>query len=235
MLKFIWKWNGKKPSTPAINPHTPMHHFLFWLIILRGVFISKGGVNTTVRHGGIYVKAIIPKGAAELDGRIQKGISLNTDVTSNDVWQKTELYITIRFWIYFILYFNHSLSYPQGIVWWPSMERAWRAPLISKQWMFSETLGRWGMTFTTSTLLTSCLVASQLASNTRFSSHPPADSALVAGEGSSACRQCPRSPHTSEHPAVCWQGPKPDEEQRAATSGQRQTRVQLSNKRWGNK
>uniref|UniRef100_A0A671VDL7 Protein tyrosine phosphatase non-receptor type 13 n=1 Tax=Sparus aurata TaxID=8175 RepID=A0A671VDL7_SPAAU len=29
--------------------------------------------NTTVRHGGIYVKAIIPKGAAELDGRIQKG------------------------------------------------------------------------------------------------------------------------------------------------------------------
>ncbi|XP_029921102.1 tyrosine-protein phosphatase non-receptor type 13 isoform X2 [Myripristis murdjan] len=32
-----------------------------------------GGVNTSVRHGGIYVKAIIPKGAAELDGRIQKG------------------------------------------------------------------------------------------------------------------------------------------------------------------
>uniref|UniRef100_A0A4W6C4I0 Protein tyrosine phosphatase non-receptor type 13 n=1 Tax=Lates calcarifer TaxID=8187 RepID=A0A4W6C4I0_LATCA len=32
-----------------------------------------GGVNTTVRHGGIYIKAIIPKGAAELDGRIQKG------------------------------------------------------------------------------------------------------------------------------------------------------------------
>ncbi|XP_075899666.1 tyrosine-protein phosphatase non-receptor type 13 isoform X4 [Nelusetta ayraudi] len=32
-----------------------------------------GGVNTSVRHGGIYVKAVIPKGAAELDGRIQKG------------------------------------------------------------------------------------------------------------------------------------------------------------------
>ncbi|XP_031192891.1 tyrosine-protein phosphatase non-receptor type 13 isoform X7 [Mastomys coucha] len=32
-----------------------------------------GGVNTSVRHGGIYVKAIIPKGAAESDGRIQKG------------------------------------------------------------------------------------------------------------------------------------------------------------------
>uniref|UniRef100_A0A452VNC1 Tyrosine-protein phosphatase non-receptor type 13 n=1 Tax=Ursus maritimus TaxID=29073 RepID=A0A452VNC1_URSMA len=32
-----------------------------------------GGVNTNVRHGGIYVKAVIPKGAAESDGRIHKG------------------------------------------------------------------------------------------------------------------------------------------------------------------
>ncbi|XP_062963701.1 tyrosine-protein phosphatase non-receptor type 13 isoform X4 [Cynocephalus volans] len=32
-----------------------------------------GGVNTSVRHGGIYVKAVIPKGAAEADGRIHKG------------------------------------------------------------------------------------------------------------------------------------------------------------------
>ncbi|XP_030598191.1 tyrosine-protein phosphatase non-receptor type 13 isoform X2 [Archocentrus centrarchus] len=32
-----------------------------------------GGAGTTVRHGGIYVKGLIPKGAAELDGRIQKG------------------------------------------------------------------------------------------------------------------------------------------------------------------
>lgn len=30
-------------------------------------------MNTSVRHGGIYVKAVIPKGAAELDGRIHKG------------------------------------------------------------------------------------------------------------------------------------------------------------------
>ncbi|KAM4634950.1 tyrosine-protein phosphatase non-receptor type 13 isoform 3-T4 [Polymixia lowei] len=35
--------------------------------------LKKGGVNTSVRHGGIYVKAIIPTGAAEMDGRIQKG------------------------------------------------------------------------------------------------------------------------------------------------------------------
>nr|XP_048283185.1 tyrosine-protein phosphatase non-receptor type 13 isoform X3 [Myodes glareolus] len=37
------------------------------------VLFAKGGVNTSVRHGGIYVKAVIPKGAAESDGRIHKG------------------------------------------------------------------------------------------------------------------------------------------------------------------
>ena len=36
-------------------------------------FSTEGGVNTSVRHGGIYVKAVIPKGAAESDGRIHKG------------------------------------------------------------------------------------------------------------------------------------------------------------------
>ncbi|XP_064141668.1 tyrosine-protein phosphatase non-receptor type 13 isoform X2 [Loxodonta africana] len=37
------------------------------------VLFAKGGVNTSVRHGGIYVKAVIPNGAAESDGRIHKG------------------------------------------------------------------------------------------------------------------------------------------------------------------
>ncbi|XP_051895284.1 LOW QUALITY PROTEIN: tyrosine-protein phosphatase non-receptor type 13 [Pristis pectinata] len=32
-----------------------------------------GGINTSVRHGGIMLKAIIPGGAAEADGRIRKG------------------------------------------------------------------------------------------------------------------------------------------------------------------
>uniref|UniRef100_A0A8C0BMT1 Tyrosine-protein phosphatase non-receptor type 13 n=1 Tax=Buteo japonicus TaxID=224669 RepID=A0A8C0BMT1_9AVES len=36
-------------------------------------YFPSGGVNTSIRHGGIYVKAIIPKGAAEADGRIEKG------------------------------------------------------------------------------------------------------------------------------------------------------------------
>ncbi|XP_026090949.1 tyrosine-protein phosphatase non-receptor type 13-like isoform X4 [Carassius auratus] len=37
------------------------------------VLFRKGGSNTALRHGGIYVKGVIPKGAAELDGRIKKG------------------------------------------------------------------------------------------------------------------------------------------------------------------
>ncbi|XP_058235782.1 tyrosine-protein phosphatase non-receptor type 13 isoform X2 [Hemibagrus wyckioides] len=32
-----------------------------------------GGINTSVRHGGIYIKSLIPGGAADLDGRIQTG------------------------------------------------------------------------------------------------------------------------------------------------------------------
>ncbi|XP_078284474.1 FERM and PDZ domain-containing protein 2 [Rhinoraja longicauda] len=37
-----------------------------------GVSVT-GGVNTSVKHGGIYVKAIIPEGAADLDGHVRRG------------------------------------------------------------------------------------------------------------------------------------------------------------------
>ncbi|XP_078055407.1 FERM and PDZ domain-containing protein 2 [Mustelus asterias] len=37
-----------------------------------GVSVT-GGVNTSVKNGGIYVKAVIPGGAADLDGQIAKG------------------------------------------------------------------------------------------------------------------------------------------------------------------
>lgn len=40
--------------------------------------MTQGGSNTSVRHGGIYVKGIVPKGAAELDGRIKKGEELQS-------------------------------------------------------------------------------------------------------------------------------------------------------------
>uniref|UniRef100_A0A673Y2E4 Tyrosine-protein phosphatase non-receptor type 20 n=1 Tax=Salmo trutta TaxID=8032 RepID=A0A673Y2E4_SALTR len=65
----------KKHYTPSV-----------WLTVVNSALYSlclvdcsdttcspQGGVNTSVKHGGVYVKAIIPKGAAELDGRIQKG------------------------------------------------------------------------------------------------------------------------------------------------------------------
>uniref|UniRef100_A0A8C8REE2 Protein tyrosine phosphatase non-receptor type 13 n=1 Tax=Pelusios castaneus TaxID=367368 RepID=A0A8C8REE2_9SAUR len=67
------KMNSKKNSSAA--PIKPGDIFEVELAKKdSGLGISvTGGINTSVRHGGIYVKAIIPKGAAEADGRIQKG------------------------------------------------------------------------------------------------------------------------------------------------------------------
>uniref|UniRef100_A0A8C4YZW0 Protein tyrosine phosphatase non-receptor type 13 n=1 Tax=Gadus morhua TaxID=8049 RepID=A0A8C4YZW0_GADMO len=64
--------SGKSPGVSSLLPGD-----LFDVELSKqdsGLGISvTGGVNTTVRHGGIYIKAIIPNGAAEMDGRIQKG------------------------------------------------------------------------------------------------------------------------------------------------------------------
>ncbi|XP_042324384.1 tyrosine-protein phosphatase non-receptor type 13 [Sceloporus undulatus] len=69
--------NSKKFSTPPLKPGDIFEAELVknenGLGISVTVLFDKGGVNTNVRHGGLYVKAIIPKGAAEADGRIQKG------------------------------------------------------------------------------------------------------------------------------------------------------------------
>uniref|UniRef100_A0A8D0G9C2 Tyrosine-protein phosphatase non-receptor type 13 n=1 Tax=Sphenodon punctatus TaxID=8508 RepID=A0A8D0G9C2_SPHPU len=64
--------NSKKLSATPLKPGD-----IFEVELAKkdnGLGISvTGGVNTSVRHGGIYVKAIIPTGAAEADGRIHKG------------------------------------------------------------------------------------------------------------------------------------------------------------------
>uniref|UniRef100_A0A8U7MIP6 Tyrosine-protein phosphatase non-receptor type 13 n=1 Tax=Corvus moneduloides TaxID=1196302 RepID=A0A8U7MIP6_CORMO len=66
------KVNSKKVSATLLKPGD-----IFEVELAKkdnGLGISvTGGVNTSIRHGGIYVKAIIPKGAAEADGRIEKG------------------------------------------------------------------------------------------------------------------------------------------------------------------
>uniref|UniRef100_A0A8C0VPW5 Tyrosine-protein phosphatase non-receptor type 13 n=1 Tax=Cyanistes caeruleus TaxID=156563 RepID=A0A8C0VPW5_CYACU len=66
------KVNSKKASATLLKPGD-----IFEVELAKkdnGLGISvTGGVNTSIRHGGIYVKAIIPKGAAEADGRIEKG------------------------------------------------------------------------------------------------------------------------------------------------------------------
>uniref|UniRef100_A0A674ILS3 Tyrosine-protein phosphatase non-receptor type 13 n=1 Tax=Terrapene triunguis TaxID=2587831 RepID=A0A674ILS3_9SAUR len=71
------KMNSKKLSATPLKPGDIFEVELAkkdsGLGISVTVLFDKGGINTSVRHGGIYVKAIIPKGAAEADGKIQKG------------------------------------------------------------------------------------------------------------------------------------------------------------------
>uniref|UniRef100_A0A8C3L0M7 Tyrosine-protein phosphatase non-receptor type 13 n=1 Tax=Chrysolophus pictus TaxID=9089 RepID=A0A8C3L0M7_CHRPC len=67
------KMNSKKVSAELLKPGD-----IFEVELAKkdnGLGISvTGGVNTSIKHGGIYVKAVIPKGAAEEDGKIEKGI-----------------------------------------------------------------------------------------------------------------------------------------------------------------
>ncbi|XP_026090947.1 tyrosine-protein phosphatase non-receptor type 13-like isoform X2 [Carassius auratus] len=62
-------------SSPEVNSLQPGDLFdveLSKIDSSLGISVT-GGSNTALRHGGIYVKGVIPKGAAELDGRIKKG------------------------------------------------------------------------------------------------------------------------------------------------------------------
>uniref|UniRef100_A0A3Q2D4S0 Protein tyrosine phosphatase non-receptor type 13 n=1 Tax=Cyprinodon variegatus TaxID=28743 RepID=A0A3Q2D4S0_CYPVA len=64
--------NGNAPGVNSLRPGDLFDVELSKIDSSLGINVT-GGANTTVRHGGIYVKALIPQGAADLDGRIQKG------------------------------------------------------------------------------------------------------------------------------------------------------------------
>ncbi|XP_058270709.1 tyrosine-protein phosphatase non-receptor type 13 isoform X2 [Hemibagrus wyckioides] len=79
-IKDVSVTDGLSDSVPAVNSLQPGDLFDVELSKIDSslgisvtVLFGKGGSNTSVRHGGIYVKGIVPKGAAELDGRIKKG------------------------------------------------------------------------------------------------------------------------------------------------------------------
>ena len=50
------------------------HHFIIFelKVSIFDTFV-QGGINTSVKYGGIYVKSLNEKGAAEGDGRTQIG------------------------------------------------------------------------------------------------------------------------------------------------------------------
>ncbi|KAM9450564.1 tyrosine-protein phosphatase non-receptor type 13 isoform 2-T2 [Clarias gariepinus] len=67
--------DGLSGNGPAVNSLQPGDLFdveLSKIDSSLGISVT-GGSNTTLRHGGIYVKGIVPIGAADLDGRIKKG------------------------------------------------------------------------------------------------------------------------------------------------------------------
>ncbi|XP_034152799.1 tyrosine-protein phosphatase non-receptor type 13 isoform X2 [Esox lucius] len=66
--------SGNIPGVSSLSPGDLFDVELSKKDSSLGISVT-GGVNTSVRHGGVYVKAIIPKGAAELDGRIQKAFT----------------------------------------------------------------------------------------------------------------------------------------------------------------
>ncbi|XP_034296322.1 tyrosine-protein phosphatase non-receptor type 13 isoform X5 [Pantherophis guttatus] len=73
LMNFFSSVNSKMPLKPGDIFEVKLVKNENGLGISVTVLFDKGGVNTSVKYGGLYVKAIIPKGAAEADGRIQKG------------------------------------------------------------------------------------------------------------------------------------------------------------------
>uniref|UniRef100_A0AAY4EXM6 Tyrosine-protein phosphatase non-receptor type 20 n=1 Tax=Denticeps clupeoides TaxID=299321 RepID=A0AAY4EXM6_9TELE len=69
---LMGKLSGNGPGVNSLQPGDLFDVELSKKDSSLGISVT-GGSNTTIRHGGIYVKGLIPKGAAELDGRIKKG------------------------------------------------------------------------------------------------------------------------------------------------------------------
>uniref|UniRef100_A0A668SGT4 Non-specific protein-tyrosine kinase n=1 Tax=Oreochromis aureus TaxID=47969 RepID=A0A668SGT4_OREAU len=75
----------KRKISPLLSPSILQILINYYQIILYHCFtvsqmnflffsvLPKGGINTNVHDGGIYIKSLVPGGAAEQDGRIQIG------------------------------------------------------------------------------------------------------------------------------------------------------------------
>ncbi|XP_078497098.1 FERM and PDZ domain-containing protein 2 [Lissotriton helveticus] len=64
--------NKEEPSRSDVKPGERYGVTLVKEDGSLGVSVT-GGINTSVRHGGIYVKTIVPGGSADKDGQIKKG------------------------------------------------------------------------------------------------------------------------------------------------------------------
>lgn len=57
-------------------------HDIYYLTLWNFCFY-KGGINTSVQNGGIYIKSLVPGGSAEQDRRIQIGNLRNMSPKTN--------------------------------------------------------------------------------------------------------------------------------------------------------
>uniref|UniRef100_A0A3P9HP45 Protein tyrosine phosphatase non-receptor type 13 n=1 Tax=Oryzias latipes TaxID=8090 RepID=A0A3P9HP45_ORYLA len=69
---FMENVNGNASGVSSLHPGELYDIELSKIDSSLGISVT-GGVDTSVKHGGVYIKALTPKGAADLDGRIQKG------------------------------------------------------------------------------------------------------------------------------------------------------------------
>lgn len=70
---FTCVWMGYNQLSISKIPSFKVNACDKWLGCILVTFCQKGGINTNVRYGGIYIKSLVPGGAAEQDGRIQIG------------------------------------------------------------------------------------------------------------------------------------------------------------------
>lgn len=79
-------------------------------------YVLQGGINTSVPHGGIYVKSIIPRGPADKDGQIKIGKKSGNETLGCKIWCLCEILATGRWNTFGIEGHTTAKRYMQSII-----------------------------------------------------------------------------------------------------------------------
>lgn len=172
-------------------------------------------MNTTVRHGGIYVKAIIPKGAAELDGRIQKGMKSRRLMRRVRTTQKVHLHPFLCL---------HRSGDRVVAVNGKSLDGATHQQAVEALRDTGQVRDDFNHQHQAGEAVQPDPPAGNVLTEAWFA---PSDGTAVPGEGPSACRQAPRS----AQPSGCSAASRRQGNQEQRAGGQREAGVQLPDPR----